>query len=278
MADANDSVWLQDHSWPEVETHLAETDHPIAIVPIGSTEQHGTHLPLGVDAIQAIEVAEGIAERAGVLSAPPIWYGDANHHLAFPGTVSLSSETVIAVLKDVYASLLHHGFENIITINGHRLANLPAIQIASKQTKEDHPGSFLAAIDLVRIGVRIHNELREGDPEAGMHGGEFETSFIMYTHPELVDEEKFEPQIHGGWTRFTSNNYTAMDDSVIVASAAHDWGEEDLGHHGDPNHASAEKGEALYEGIVENGVEFIEDLRALRIAEAEGDESLGLTY
>jgi len=271
---ATDSVWLQDITWQDFEEYVEAADHPTVVVPIGSTEQHGPHLPLGVDAYQAKDVAEGVAERADVIAAPPIWYGDAEHHMAFPGTVALSSETVISMLKDIYGSLAEHGVETIMTVNGHRLANLPAIDIASKQVKEEHSEVFFATVDLVRIGVRVHNELRDGDPEDGMHAGEFETSFMLHKHPDLVKEEEFVPEIHGDWTRFTSNDYVSIDDSVITASSSQDWGEDDLGHHGDPTQASAEKGEKLYEAIVDNAVEFLADLSEYR----SGDDTLGLTY
>lgn len=274
MPPATDSVWLQDVTWEDFEAYVEEADHPTVVVPIGSTEQHGPHLPLGVDAYQAKDVAEGIAERADVIAAPPIWYGDAEHHMAFAGTVALSSETVISLLKDIYESLARHGVENVLTVNGHRLANLPAIEISSKQIKEEYPDVFFATVDLVRTGVRIHNELRNGDPEDGMHGGEFETSFMLYKHPELTKEEEFVEEIHGGWTRFTSNDYVSIDDSVLTASSSEDWSEDDLGHHGDPTQASAEKGKALYEDIVDNAVEFLKDLYEYR----SGDDSLGLTY
>lgn len=89
-------------SWTDVKAYPKEQDNLTAVVTIGSTEQHGPHLPLGVDGYEAIGIAEGLAEQVDLLVAPLIWYGDADHHLAFPGTFSLSSETVIAVLKDVY--------------------------------------------------------------------------------------------------------------------------------------------------------------------------------
>lgn len=280
MSDTDRSVWLQDLTWRDVESYLETETDPTAIVPIGSTEQHGPHLPLGVDGYQALDVAEGIAERAGVLTTPPLWFGDAGHHMAFPGTISLSPRTVIAMLEDVYESLLFHGFENVLTVNGHRLANLPAIDLASKTVRESYPDAVLASFDLVRANVRIHNELREGGDEDGMHGGEFETSFMLYKHPDLVEEGEFTPEVHAGsWTRFSSNDYVAIDDAVPTASSRHDWGEDALGHHGDPTKASAEKGEALYEAFVENGVEFIDDVRTLREAErSDGDVEQGLTY
>jgi creatinine amidohydrolase len=274
MPPDTDSVWLQDVTWEAFEAYVEGSDHPTVVVPIGSTEQHGPHLPLGVDGYQARDVAEGIAERADLIAAPPIWYGDAEHHLAFPGTVALSSETVVSMLTDIYGSLARHGVENVVTVNGHRLANLPAIEIATKQVKEEHPEVFFATVDLVRIGVRVHNELRDGDPEDGMHGGEFETSFMLAKHPELVEEGEFVEEIHGDWTRFTSNDYVGIDDTVLTASSSADWGEDDLGHHGDPTQADAEKGEALFEAVVGNAVEFLEDLYEHR----SGDGSAGLTY
>jgi len=273
MVETTDSVRLQDHTWRDVEAHVADADHPTVLVPIGSTEQHGPHLPLGVDAFQAAEVAHGIAEAADVLAAPLIPYGDADHHMRYPGTVSLSSDTVVAVLEDVYESLLEAGFENVITVNGHRLANLAAIELAGESVKEEHPGSFFATVDIVRIAVDAHDRLRDGDPEDGMHGGEFETSFMLFTHGDLVREDAIEPAVEERWTRFTSDDFTRLDDRVEVPSASHDPAPDAPGHRGDPTHASAAKGEALYDAMIDNAVEFIEDLRAHR--EAERDAAAG---
>lgn len=279
MAEADEPVWIHEITWQDFAEYVETEEHPTVVVPIGSTEQHGPHLPLGVDAYQARDMAEEIARRTGLLAAPPIWYGDADHHLAFPGTISLSSQTVIDVLKDVYDSLASHGVENIVTVNGHRMANNAAIEIAADQTKEEHPDVFLATIDLVLFGVRIYREMREGDPEAGFHGGEFETSFIMHKHPELVKEEEFVEASGGGWTRFTSNDYVNLDDKVLSAKSSHDWPEDALGHQGDPTKASAEKGEELIERLLDNAEEFVRDLHAFRTAEeSEEGDSVGLSY
>jgi creatinine amidohydrolase len=267
MVETTDSVRLRDHTWRDVEAYLADADHPTVFVPIGSTEQHGPHLPLGVDALQAETVAEGIAEAAGGLAAPLIPYGDADHHMRYPGTVSLSSDTVVAVLEDVYRSLLDHGFETVITVNGHRLANLAAIELAAESVKEARPGSFFATIDLVRVAVDAHRRLRDGDPEDGMHGGEFETSFMLFTHPDLVREDAIDPAVEERWTRFVSEDFTALDDRVELPSASHDPVPDAPGHRGDPTHASAAKGEALYDATVDDAVEFVEDLRAHRAAD-----------
>jgi creatinine amidohydrolase len=266
MTDTSDrsSVWMQDLTWQDVESYLTAHESPVVLVPIGSTEQHGPHLPLGVDAYQARDLAEGIAETAGVLTTPPIWFGDATHHLGFPGTISLSTDTVVALLTDVYDSLVLHGFENVITINGHRIANLPAIQTATKRALEAHPETHFAIVDLLRIGVQIHERLREGDPEDGMHGGEFETSFMQARHPELVKEEAFVRETHDGFSQFQSNNLVGLDDSVLSPNSRRRPEDGYLGHVGDPTKASPEKGEQIYDAVVENTVTYIDELLASR--------------
>jgi len=136
------TVWLQELTSDDVEAYL-QRERTI-LVPIGATETHGPHLPLGTDTFEAMDYAEGIARAADVLVAPPIWFGDSPHHMGRPGTISITSQTLIELLKDVYRSLVHHGFTRIITFNGHRLANLPVIQIASKQVKAQHPDVLFA--------------------------------------------------------------------------------------------------------------------------------------
>jgi creatinine amidohydrolase len=219
---------------------------------------------LGVDAMQAETIADAVAERADVLVAPTIPYGDADHHLAFPGTVSLSTETTTSVLVDVYESLAGHGFENVITVNGHRIANLTAIDTAGKRVAADHPEAFFATIDPLQFGVEIHTDLRDGDPEDGMHGGEFETSFMQFHYPELVREAAFEKETSKPVSRFQTHDLVGNDDRVLSPSTGHDPETGHLGHVGDPSLASPEKGEVLSERLVEHAVAFVEELDAAR--------------
>lgn len=259
------SVWLQDHSWPEIESYLDTV--PTILVPIGSTEQHGPHLPLGTDAYEAISVAEGVAEELGVLVAPPLWYGDARHHLAYPGTMALRPKTVIAMLRDLYDSLAHHEFEHVLTINGHRRANVPTISTAMKYAKEAHPDVEFAMADLVQVAVSAHKELGDGHPEDGTHGGEFETSFMLAEYPDLVNEDAFEPQTGRPASERITRSSIDKHDTVQVASSwqtstAHrDQGH--LGHRGDPTLASIEKGTKLRDAMIAHIVEFLEDTAAV---------------
>ena len=120
-------------SYPEVADYLKDAD--TVLVPCGATEQHGSHLPVGVDAMTAIAVADDVSSRTGVLVTPPMWFGWSPHHMGFAGTVSLRPETLTALAEDVATSLLHHGFRRVIFINGHRLANLPPLSIASTRVR-----------------------------------------------------------------------------------------------------------------------------------------------
>ena len=252
------SVWMQELTWEDVAEYLV--NHDEVIVPIGSTESHGPHLPLGTDSYEAIDYAQAIAERADVLVTPPIWYGDDYWHMRKPGTLAIQPETVIALLKDIYSSLVEHGFRKIITFNGHRLANLPAITIASHAVKYDHPDVLFASIDPLHM-ANTDAKVRGG--VGSDHGGELETSHMLFKHPDLVKPEKFVFS-HGYFveTPFVTEIYFAGEDSFTIYRGPDDQHAlAPLGHVGDPTQASNEKGEKLLEAIAASGAEFIEDLR-----------------
>src|SRR5579885_401461 len=148
------SVWLNELTWEEVAAYLATDD--IVLWPIGSTEQHGPGGPLGVDTYVAIMLAEDAARRANVLCVPPLWYGDSSHHLGFPGTLSLRTETLMLVVRDVAHSLAKHGFRKSLIINGHKGANLPGLLAATKNLREfELPEVFFAVIDPMKLARGI---------------------------------------------------------------------------------------------------------------------------
>lgn len=188
MAAALSSVWLQDLTWPEVETYLR--DERIVLVPIGSTEQHGPAGPLGVDTYVTVTLCEDTAQRAGVVCAPPLWYGDSSHHGAFAGTVSLRPDTLIEVVRDVCRSLARHGFDRIVLVNGHKGSNLPALTSATRVLHEEELPDVLFAIadplHLARSAAPTIKEVREH------HAGELELSHVLHRFPGSIRMDRLE--------------------------------------------------------------------------------------
>jgi creatinine amidohydrolase len=181
------SVWIQDLTWEDVDEHLHRDD--VVLVPIGATEQHGPAGPLGVDSFVCNDLAEDVAKRTGALCAPPLWYGDSTHHLAFAGTISLSATTLIAVTSDICRSLAQNGFRKIVIVNGNKSANLPALLAATKMLHEaDLAHVFFAVVDPMKLARGIAPSIKGHVVEH--HAGQLEISQVLHKHPQLVKRER----------------------------------------------------------------------------------------
>jgi len=208
-------------------------------------------------------LAEDAAERTGTLIAPPVWYGYSEHHMGFPGTITLTSQTLMMLTADICNSLIRHGFENILVINGHRGANLPALNLAVQELHQKHPSCFLAVADPFKLSASIAEELLDGTLE--FHATELETSQLMYRHPELVEKEeltKETPDFEGRFSRFFAIGPLHKGDSIDIPWTSGE--ERELtasGVLGDATAASPEKGKLYHERMVDNLVEFINWLK-----------------
>ncbi len=109
-------LW-EEIGWVDLEAYLRGDDR--AIVPIGSCEQHGRHLSFATDYLVPAEIARRVSARTGVPVTPPLCFGMSLHHMEFPGTISLSPDTFVAVVRDILTSLYRHGFRRILILNGH---------------------------------------------------------------------------------------------------------------------------------------------------------------
>lgn len=186
MTAQSPSVWMQDLTWEEVATHL-ERDR-IVIVPVGSTEQHGPAGVLGVDSYVAITLAEDVAERTGVLVAPPVWYGDSSHHGAFPGTIAIRPDTLTLLIRDVTRSLARHGFDRIILLNGHKGSNLPALTSAVRVLHEEElPHVLFAVADPLHLARSAAPAIKDTNEH---HAGELELSHVHYRYPGKVRTDR----------------------------------------------------------------------------------------
>jgi len=180
---------------------LSKSGRGLVIIPIGSVEEHGPHLPLGLDTFAAEAYAEEIAphlesEGFDVVLAPAIYYGVAQQALGFPGTLSVKPDTLASLLTDVGSALSNHGFKNLVMLNGHRdLGHMAAIGRAVESLSAS--GLNVVSIGFVRDPNATAECFRQGmegisrstRPEIEGHAGEWETSLALHSFPELVDRD-----------------------------------------------------------------------------------------
>ncbi len=176
--------WLHEMTWDAIEAHLASDD--VILVPIGATEQHGHHAPLLLDTGWAIAASEAAADLAGCLIAPPLHYGWSYGHMAFPGTVGLTAETLATVAVEIGECLVQHGFRRVILVNGNRMANLAPLEIAAVRLRLG-TGAFVAVADCGLIARQDIAALSDGLPGTLGHAGESETALVLARYSHLTD-------------------------------------------------------------------------------------------
>jgi len=189
---------LQLATWPQVEAYLKHSD--AVILPIGSTEQHGPTGLIGTDALCAEAIAEGVGERLGVMVAPTLAVGMAQHHMRFPGSMTLRPSTLLAVVRDCLRSLVHHGFGRVLVVNGHG-GNTATLNAAFAETQ----------MELDAIGprpplrARLINWWEPPGMDAlsvqlfgnavGSHATPPEVALTWALHPDLADPRRLEPRV-----------------------------------------------------------------------------------
>jgi creatinine amidohydrolase len=219
---------LSDSTWTDADA--AATD--LALVPVGSTEQHGPHAPLGTDAVTAEAVAEAGADAyAGeVVVSPAVPVGVAAEHRQFTGTLWVSPDTFRRYVRETVASLAHHGWDRVVLVNGHG-GNIAALrEVAGNITRED---------DAYAVPFTWFDAVGEYSDEMG-HGGPLETALLRHVAPELVAEERVEAAREGasdGWGDWVSYSNLAFDSAEFTEN----------GVVGDPAEGDAEMGAELLE-------------------------------
>jgi len=221
---------LPESTWTDVRD--ADTD--LAVLPVGSTEQHGPHAPLGVDYMTAEAIAEAGVERYAAdfdgeaVVGPTIPVGIAEEHRDFDGTLWVSEDTFRAYVCETMESLAHHGFDRIVVVNGHG-GNVDALRECCGRISRDGDGYAVAYTWFDAVATE----------ELG-HGGPAETSFMRHLRPELVHEERTEEAAEGAaeqWGEWLNGTNLAYDSAEFTESGAV----------GDPRNGSEELGEELLE-------------------------------
>ncbi len=246
-------------TWAEMNRAIAM--QKVVILPTGSTEQHGLHLPLDVDVFLTESVCLEAGRRAPdrLLVLPPVPYGLNLHHIDFPGTIHIEPETFIAFCLNITKSVAYHGFKKILIVNGHG-SNAPLVELAARKTVLA-TASLCAAVNYISLATEAFNEVK--DTPVTAHADEFETSLYLYLAPERVQMDKAgkDDDVMG---EYMSSDSTG-DHPVRFADFWGRWTKS--GVHGDPTAATAEKGRVIFEAAVSGLLGVLDEWRAWPIAE-----------
>lgn len=206
-----------------------------AILPVGSFEQHGPHLPLATDTIIACVIANAIANSYPVQHLPAVSITCSHEHASWPGTVSISASTLYSVIFDIRKSLKQSGIPNLVLINAHG-GNYVLKNIVQEATVGD-PSMALFPTTADWKAARTSAELVTSDHE-DMHAGELETSILLHTNPELVQPV------------YESSDHTADDRPALLTLGVKAY--TTTGIIGKPSFASAAKGKGLLMSLVDS--------------------------
>lgn len=255
-------VQLERMTHPEVKEAVKESNG-IVVIPVGATEQHGPHLPLDTDTAGTVEPVLRAAKETHVVVAPTIPWGNSMQNMSFPGTISLKPSTLMELIKDVCKSLIRHGFDKIVIVNGHG-GNVSPINDAAEEIKYE-TGAFICQVKCWELdGVPAP----PGAPPYDGHGGSKETSFMLYLRPEDVDATKYvdsHPKVE--LTKYGcvwSPQYWPYTSAVAIMLDAKECVE--YGHFGNPKFASKERGRKVIEAWSKALAEFLKALKEGRVS------------
>lgn len=251
------SYYLGALAWPDVKEFLAI--HDVCMIPVGSCEQHGPHLPIDTDAYDAFWVSMKAAEKAQcALVAPPIYYGVSLHHMDFPGTATLNPHTLEQLAYEVASSLIKHGFKKILFENGHG-GNAPALESASQRIKADT--NAFVVIDSVSLIPDFVEKSIETSYDA--HAGEFETSTTLANREDCVITDRIKkPKITLPKSKYTKIGLKESGPKVSWAFRTKEIS--DTGVIGDPTKASKEKGKEAWKLAIERLADLLIELDRMK--------------
>jgi creatinine amidohydrolase len=234
IPDARDFAYL---TWKQVNALPRETT--LLVLPTAAIEQHGHHLPLATDTLinnlllgKALQL---VPSELSIYALPPVCYGKSNEHLGFPGTLSVSAQTFLAVVRDLGASIAASGFKKVVLYNTHG-GNTSLVDILARDLRAEFG---LRTFSLFGSPGATFEGVSKQERTYGFHAGEVETAYLLHGAPELVHPNEY-----------TKNYIARVDDPELLkpegSSANFAWLTRDIapsGVLGDPTAASAENGE-----------------------------------
>jgi creatinine amidohydrolase len=253
---------LADLSYVDIQEYLAVKD--LVLVPMASTEQHGPHLPLYTDTITALEVSARVSEHIGVLHTPPLWAGYSPQHMSRPGegrgTITLRASTLTNLMYDVARSLIHHGFNRVVFVNGHG-SNMKVVDPVLRRLRYE-TGALIGLIKpYMERYVGILDGLMDNPPEEtpGWHASELETSQDLAWNEDLVRMDRA-ADTRASIPDFLPKSFGKSDGAPDVEFEGYQYFVFPMDHHefiesgtiGNPMRATKEKGEEAFRRYAEH--------------------------
>jgi creatinine amidohydrolase len=278
--------YLPDMTWPEVQDLLKRTD--MVIIPVGALEQHGPQGPIGTDFYNGVEEAKLIAQQTDILVAPIMMPGNSPYHMGFPGTITISAETLEKVYFEAAQSLIQHGFKRFVFLNAHG-GNAATTRFIVDRINQE---TLATAVDLdqaigpfmddAKMPPAIRNEMAKQPDVNGFdhHAGVNETSQSLYLIPSLVDMKAappphaltLPPHLQPMLPRVDTSDRTTtlifLSEALKAKSTGKHTSTREMTSTGvwseaDPAQASAGRGKANVDAFVSGSVQFIEAWKKL---------------
>jgi len=233
-------MYLGDVAWPDLEDYF-ETES-LALIPLGSTEQHGPHLPEATDHLIAEAFAREVAERTGYLCTPTINVGVSGHHRQFHGTMWVEPSVFREYVASLTRNLTYHGIDRVIYVNAHG-GNVPHLREVGARLRQEEVAYGIEWMWDESIPDLVDDLFEQNGP----HGGPKETAMIQYLDSALVHEGRLADARDGGMT--------SVDDAEMMRHGSRTFYDAadntDNGVLGDQTDATAEKGEQLFDAATE---------------------------
>ncbi len=249
-------------TWTDIRD-LPDKANTVLIQPVGAIEQHGPHLPIAVDSA----IATGVLGAAlGQLdpgipayALPPLYYGKSNEHWHFPGTLTLTAQTLMSVLMEVAESLYRSGFRKLILLNAHG-GQPQVMELVSRDLHQQHDDFWVFSFFVWRVPHLTKSLLSEKEASQGMHAGDAETSLLLHLLPHTVQMDKAIAEYPD---ELPAAGLISLEGRLPMA-----WMTRDISHSGiigDPTTATAAKGQQILESLAAGWVQAITEVHHLRI-------------
>ena len=266
---------MADLAYPDIQAYLKECD--MVLVPMASTEQHGPHLPLCTDTVTAIEVASRVAKINNMLHTPAIWTGYSPQHMAGPGegrgTITIRSSTLQALMYDVARSLIHHGFNKILFVNGHG-SNVKVVDPVLRKIRYDTGAMVGFCIPYMERYTGLLEGLMENpkDETPGWHASELETSQMLAHNPDIVRMDRAVKTLTN-IPKWLPSSFGKKDGAPDIQFEGYSYFQFPMDHHeftdsgviGNPERATAEKGQEAFRRYAEHVAKAVQALAAVNV-------------